>query len=146
MGTRTRELALIHMGKKALGMDDDTYRDFLHKTANVRSAAELSAAGLRAVIEAMRALGFRAKPSVAAPQRVRAPRERAPLVAKVRALLNAAGRDDAYADAMAKRMFGVDRFEWLLGDQLWRLVAALEIDRKRREKREASRSEGATSE
>lgn len=126
---RARELAAIHVAKKQLGLDDETYRLMLWSVARVRSAADLDHAGRQAVLDHLRARGFR-------PGRAGRPRpapDRAGLVGKIRALLIAGGhRPDAYADAMARRMFGVARYEWLRADQLHRLVAALEIDRRRR--------------
>jgi phage gp16-like protein len=43
-------------------------------------------------------------------------------------------KPDGYADGMAKRMFDVDRFEWLKPDQLHKLIQSLEVDRQRRSK------------
>lgn len=57
---RTRaELAVIHLGKKALRLDDDTYRDFLQQLTGRRSAKELSSEQRQLVIEAMRKRGFK---------------------------------------------------------------------------------------
>jgi phage gp16-like protein len=70
-------------------------------------------------------------------RRSRFHRQLQPLADKVRALLADASRPDAYADAMARHMFGVARWEWLDADQLHRLVAALEYDRARRADRQA---------
>ena len=44
--TRTRDLAAIHVAKKALGLTDEAYRDRMARVCNgVRSAALLDAAG-----------------------------------------------------------------------------------------------------
>ena len=45
---RRRELAAIHIGAEALGLDDETYRDMLAHVAGKRSAGKLDAAGRRA--------------------------------------------------------------------------------------------------
>lgn len=133
---RTRDLAAIHVGKKALGLDDDTYRAMLWTVARVRSAADLDHAGRRAVIEHMRQRGFAmpvnrpapadhgAKPQVAA--------DRQALIDKIEALLAGAGRHWNYARAMAKRMFHVEKIEWATAEQLRKIVAALEYDARRR--------------
>lgn len=131
--TRNSELALIHMGAKELGLDtadrdpDSPYRAMLWAVARVRSAKALDDSGRRAVIEHMKKLGFKPRQARSKP-----PRDRAPLVAKIRAQLKAADRLPAYADGMAKRMFGVNRFEWCTVDQLWRIASALNYDAKRR--------------
>jgi phage gp16-like protein len=56
---RLRDLALIHLGKQQLGLDDDTYRALLENVAGVRSARELDAAGRAAVLARLRGHGFR---------------------------------------------------------------------------------------
>jgi phage gp16-like protein len=65
------------------------------------------------------------------------------MVAKIRALLiNDAGGPlpDTYADAIARQMFKVERFEWCTPEQLHKIVQALEVkkrDRVRAKKAEA---------
>lgn len=56
---RLRDLALIHLAKQQLGLDDDTYRALLENVAGVRSARELDAAGRAAVLARLREHGFR---------------------------------------------------------------------------------------
>jgi phage gp16-like protein len=56
---RLRDLALIHLAKAQLGLDDDTYHAMLRATAGVASAADLNAAGRARVLEHLRSRGFR---------------------------------------------------------------------------------------
>jgi phage gp16-like protein len=134
--TRRRELAAIHVAKRMLGLDDSTYRDMLWLLARVRSAAELDHAGRQMVIEHLRRRGFRPKPTSPTERdygrKPQVPADRQALVNKIEALLAEAARPWNYARAMAQRMFHVDRLEWASADQLRRLVAALEYDRRRR--------------
>jgi phage gp16-like protein len=51
---RRRELAAIHVARKRLGLDEDSYREFLAGLTGKRSAAELDAAERQRVIEAFR--------------------------------------------------------------------------------------------
>lgn len=125
---RTRELAAIHVAKKQLALDDETYRDMLWAVGRVRSAGELDQSGRSAVIEHMRARG--AKP--AGNRRPKPALSKAKLIAKIRAMLIEADRTDAYADGMAKKMFGVARMEWCQDDQLHKMAAALVYDQRRR--------------
>ncbi len=130
---RNRELAQIHIAKKQLALDDETYREMLWTIARVRSSGELDFTGRKRVLDHLRARGF--KPGRPAKPRAGRPMpsaDRAAMVAKIRAMLAAAGRVDAYADGIALHMFHVDRFEWLRPDQLRKLVAALVIDARRR--------------
>lgn len=124
---RRAELAKIHVAKKQLGLDDETYRDMLWTVARVRSAADLDEAGRRKVLEHLTARGFRTRRK----GRSTPAADKGPLIGKIRALLGE--RPDAYADGMARRMFHVERFEWCTADQLRRIVAALNYDRRRRE-------------
>tara|TARA_R110001583_G_scaffold9243_3_gene43932 strand:- start:5826 stop:6260 length:435 start_codon:yes stop_codon:yes gene_type:complete len=127
------ELAKIHMGANKLGLDtkdkdpNSPYRAMLWAVAQVHSAAELDASGRAAVLDHMRRLGFdspkyRPKPSKATEAQI----------AKVRAQLHEAGRDESYGDALAKRICKVERLVWCKPDQLNRIVAALWYDQQRK--------------
>lgn len=125
---RRNDLAKIHVAKKQLGLDDETYRDMLWTLARVRSAADLDDAGRKAVLEHLQARGFR-------PKRKRGPTpagDRAPLLRKVYALLG--DRPVAYAEGILKHMFGdaaPARLEWATPEQLRKAVAALSYDQRR---------------
>lgn len=56
------QLALVHVGKKALRLDDETYRDILHAQAGVGSARDLSPDGLDKVLARFAELGFAGRP------------------------------------------------------------------------------------
>lgn len=66
MPTR-KQLALAHVAKKQLGMDDDAYRTVLMRAAGVRSARDLDAAGFEAVMDEFGRLGFEARPKAGGP-------------------------------------------------------------------------------
>ena len=55
---RRRELAAIHAARRALGLDEDTYRDLLEAWTGKRSAAQLTDEERQFVIECFRRLGF----------------------------------------------------------------------------------------
>jgi phage gp16-like protein len=139
---RKRELAAIHVAKKQLGLDDDTYRTMLFTLTRKRSAGDLDHAERQAVIEHLRRRGFVRlvpPPGLSGDHGTKpiVPAERQELVNKIEALLADAARPWNYARAMAKRMFKVDKLEWATAAQLHSLVAALEYDRRRREARPA---------
>lgn len=50
---KQRQLAKIHIAKKALGMDDDTYRAVLRKVGGVDSSKSLTPMGRADVIKYM---------------------------------------------------------------------------------------------
>jgi hypothetical protein len=156
--TRRRELAAIHILAAQLGMDtrdpnpESEYHAMLYAVGGAAarrdgeiSAAHLDFAGRRRVLDhlhaLMRARGLK-RPRRSAPaadrdygRKPQVAADRQALVDKIEALLTAAARPWNYVRAMARRMFGVDQLEWATADQLRRLVAALEYDRRRREGR-----------
>lgn len=124
---RRAELAKIHILKKQLGLDDDTYRAVLWGVARVDSARDLDAHGRGAVIDQLQS-----RVPGAPPPRVRAPIDRTPIVRKVYALLGK--RPVGYAMGILGQMYGrgaPERLEWASVPQLRKLVAALEYDRRR---------------
>jgi phage gp16-like protein len=138
---RKAELAVIHAAAKEIGMADDVYRSMLARVTGLRSAKDMDDWQRQAVIDELRRLGarqslrdadraqfqrkFRGRPTSVSPE-IKA------LIGKVGALLADSQREWAYAHGMAKRMFNSERAEWLRPDQIHKLIAALEIDKRRR--------------
>ena len=58
-GNRKGDLAKIHLAKKTLGWDEDTYRDVLQSVCGVRSSADLDAAGRRLFLEHLQKCGWK---------------------------------------------------------------------------------------
>lgn len=131
---RKRDLARIHVAKKKLGLDDDTYRDMLWTIGRVRSAAHLDSAGRRQVIVHLKSRGF--KPSTSKARRKNYPGrphncDEHPQLRKIEALLTDAKRPWAYADAMAKKMFAKDRLTFCNSQEWGKIISALEYDKRR---------------
>lgn len=136
---RNRELAMIHVAKKQLAMDDESYRAMLWACGRVRSSKDLDYGGRQRVIEHFKKCGFVAVKSKTAhpgrPHNIDSA-SRGPQIQKVEALLADAGREWAYADGMVKRMFKVERVAMCHEGQLQKLIAALNYDKKRRATRQ----------
>jgi phage gp16-like protein len=132
---RNRQLGRIHQAKKALALDDDTYRALLERVTGKRSSADMTGAERTAVLVEFARLGFKATEADAR-KRVFAGKPKnvaeVPMLGKVEALLADSKLPWSYAHAVAKRMFRVNRVEWLKPDQLHRLVAALQTAANRR--------------
>lgn len=62
---RTRLIRLVQVGRRSLGLDEETYRELLVQQSGKRSAAELTLQELYKVLVAMKAAGF--KPTVKHP-------------------------------------------------------------------------------
>lgn len=132
MNTRNLQLSKIHIAKKDLGLDDDTYRALLGRVAGVCSAKDLTARQIGHVLAEFTRLGWA---STATKQTGRkaptAAQDRKKLIGKIEAFLAEAKRTWTYADGMALRMFKVERVEWLDPQQLRKMVAALTYDARR---------------
>jgi phage gp16-like protein len=138
---RPSALAQIHIAKKALGLDDDTYRAMLFAVARVHSARDLDHAGREAVLAHMKRSGWKpaAPKTKAAPGTPRAGEPhnlhsaaRGPQLQKIEAQLASAGRPWAYAHNIARRMFGLANVALANEAQLQKIIAALAYDAKRR--------------
>jgi len=55
---RRKDLAMIHLAKKDLGLDDDLYRSVLQELCGVESSADLDALGRRKLIAYFREKGW----------------------------------------------------------------------------------------
>ena len=121
----------IQIARRQLGLDDETYREILKRTVGAESSKDLTPRQVGRVLAELERLGFQPTPTTRGRAKPKAADERAPLVGKIEAFLAEAERPWSYADAMALRMFKVDRVEWCDTDQLRHLVAALSYDAQR---------------
>lgn len=132
MNTRNLQLSKIHIAKKDLGLDDETYRALLGRVAGVRSAKDLSPRQISHVLAEFARLGWTSTSTKQTSRKPSTPTaDRKKLMGKVGAFLAEANRSWAYADGMAMRMFKVERVEWLDPEQLHKMVAALTYDARR---------------
>lgn len=139
---RSTALKAVHASKRQLGLDDDTYRDLLARVTTKRSASELDAVQLRKVLTEMRRLGAaqptqpreggRAKPAhyPGTPHNI----DTLPAqIEVVEALLTEMRLSWGYADAIARRMFRVDKVAWLKDSrQVVAILSALYNEREKR--------------
>ncbi|MCR6661849.1 MAG: regulatory protein GemA [Luteimonas sp.] len=132
---RNIQIGRIKAAQKGLGLDDATYRSLLQRVTGKSSTTQMTPAERNAVIAEFARLGFkradgreRAKGWRGKPKNV----AEVPMLRKVEALLADNNRQWAYAHALAKKMFHVEKVEWLHHDQLHKLVAALQADANRR--------------
>ena len=133
---RNSELAQIHIAKKDLGLEEDTYRAMLFTIARVRSSSELDHAGRAKVLDHLKKCGFKPKFNAfktGAPKT--SPASKTALISKIGALLTVLNKPWEYADGMAKKMFKVEKIIWLTPQQLHKLVAALEYAKAREAKK-----------
>jgi len=134
---RRRDLAMIHLAKKQLDLNEDEYRSCLRNVTGFESAALLDDDGRRKMISWFRINGFRSSNSYAKPSgmHVSASVDRAPLLSKIGAILTELRLPWAYADGIARQMFKVRLVRWIYPDQLKAvLVALIKLQEKNQQK------------
>ena len=128
--SRNDRLATIHMGKKALNLDEDTYRDMLEQVTTKRSAKDMTMDDLLKVIQYLDQLGF-SKRNFGNKPKVKLSKEA--LIEKIEAYLTEDKLHWNYAKGIAKQMFQKEALEFCTENELWRIVAALEYKRKKQQ-------------
>lgn len=105
--TRKQMITKIHIGKSALKMSDNQYKLFLLNTVDKHSCTVMTDAELMQVLQAMKAQGvvFTTKTQ----RRPTSRTDKAPLLAKITALLTTHGLPQSYAEALLKK-----HSEWIL--------------------------------
>lgn len=105
-------LKTIHVGRKALGLDDDDYRALLERITGKRSAAQLTEAQRVDVVREFRRLGFGPSPAARAVA--------GPFAGKLKALWLSAynlgvakDRRDSAMIAFVERQTGIGHVAWL---------------------------------
>jgi len=128
-------IQLIHVGKSSLNWDDDTYRSVLYRLTGKSSSARCTDAEGDKILSYMKEQGFEptAKKKYGAKPRVAASRQT--VLNKIEALLAERDLPWAYAEQMANHMFKKHYIIWLDDTQLRKLMQALIVDAKRRNKR-----------
>lgn len=138
--TRRTLIAKIHIAKKDLAMDDETYRDVLQRVTGKDSCKNMTIVELKKVISDMKRLGFTPKQTAQSIQKHgRKPtttEDRQALLSKVEAILADNNLHWNYAHAIAKQMFGVDLVHWLPADKLYKVVQALSVYQTKHNKKE----------
>lgn len=144
MAPSRKQLALIHVARKQLGLGDERYRGILRTVAGVDSAKDLDRRGFELVMQTMAALGFRSdftrgfyghRRGMATPAQV----------SDIRRLwgIFAENPDDGRAlDKWLERSFKVSALRFATGDQADGAIRALRamIGRSRRKARPAGPS------
>ncbi|HAF44699.1 MAG TPA: regulatory protein GemA [Gallionellaceae bacterium] len=109
-----REIQLIKIAQKQLGMDDDAYRDILFTLTRKRSSTELDFAERKKVLEHFEACGFKRTPKQ--PRKL-ADDPQSKLIRSLWLQLHEAGKvrnpSESALAAFVKRQVGRDDLHWL---------------------------------
>jgi phage gp16-like protein len=133
---RKKVQAQIHIARKQLALDEDTYRQMLATvTGGKRSCSDCNVAELYQVLQHMKDRGFKARPKKRVAQHPGTPHNlgREPMLQKVEALLAEMKAPWSYADAIAKQQTGIAKVAWLKKpEHLRALIAALDVEVEKR--------------
>ena len=133
---RRRELAMIHVARRDLGMDEPAYRAMLLSVVNTDTARVLDDEGRRRVLDHLRSRGWQPKrQDPNRPHTLQAQDRRGRMMRKIEAFLAEAGRPWKYARSILVRQGGPQRLEWATPGQLGDVIAALDRDAKRHGRR-----------
>jgi phage gp16-like protein len=131
---RRRKLAAIHVGRRRLKLDDETYRALLVRVTGKATAAELSPSERAAVIDDMRRCGFRRKSTRAN----KSGSEEAPQILLIRWLFNECVRlgalkdgSDRALDRFVRRTAGIDSLRWLTPNPANKVIEGLKAIQRR---------------
>lgn len=127
---RNNELSQIHIAKKELGLDDETYRAMLFTVARVHSAKDLDFHGRKRVLAHMKGRGWKNKSAKKA--KSSRPLADFPKAKKIRALWlslrDAGALEDASEAALGsyvRRITDVDALEWISDAQADKVIETL---------------------
>lgn len=149
-GAKRTLIAKIHIAKKDLALDDATYRDVLERVTGKTSCKEMDLKELKKVMMELKRLGFVPTPTaITQNQTPQNPPQTTPkwgkkpdgaddkkaLIGKIEAMLADLNLNWKYADGMAKRMFGVDKVQWLNQKNLYKLTQALAVHQQKQAKK-----------
>lgn len=128
---RKNELAMIHLAKKQLALEDDEYRAILLSVTGRQSSADLDWQGRKKLIDHFKKIGFKVAAKSAGRARPDVAPDRKRLIDKIEALLAEAKRPWSYIDGMVKRICKVDSIHFCTPEHLLKIVAALSKDARR---------------
>lgn len=128
--TKNQLIKLIHIAKRDLQLDDDTYRQLLITVTGKASTRDMTVPQLDTVLGAMKKRGFRIKTAKKANST--RPLDDSPQSRKIRALwleMTDAGiirdRSEAALAHWVKRETGVDSLQWLNSEQACAIIEKL---------------------
>jgi phage gp16-like protein len=131
--TRSKSMAAIHTGAKALGWDVETYRDFLVQMTGKASAKDLTVDEIAIVLDAMRARGYKRPDGSTAPvARVTSDNPAAAQIAKIDELWASLAKTGALNDpsetalrSFGRRVTGIAAPAFMTVEQRSKVIEAL---------------------
>lgn len=125
---RAAAIAKIHIGAGQLGIADEAYRAMIRQIGGAASGSskDLGREGFDAVVAHLARLGADFKRPPRAGKKPTGGADRQAMLDKIDAYLAEARLPVAYADALARRMYRMERVAWCRPEQLRGIIAALD--------------------
>ena len=130
-----KQLALLHVAKSRLALDEDAYRAILRSAGGVESARELDAGGFMMVMHRFKELGFESdaskrnygstRPGMASPRQVAA-------IRRLWSEWSASGDDDAALNRWLEHHFKVSALRFLDRDGAQKAITGLKAMTRRK--------------
>lgn len=123
----SKKIAVLHVAKKQLGLDDDNYRDILRRYGGVESATDLDEIGFSYVMRYMTALGFRStwtkrtfgnRPGMASPAQIE-------LMRKLWLSYHGADDGETALNAWLSKYHKISTLRFVSAEKAAKIVAAL---------------------
>lgn len=132
--SRKKYITLIHVAQSQLGLPGEVYTDIKRALTGKESCKDMNMAELRGIYTRMKVLGFKPTKHKSAKKSgmdIAPPVHKARQIQKIEAILTNCDLPWAYADGIARRMFGIDRLRWCDTEQLLKVTAALSYHQKK---------------
>lgn len=127
------KLAAIHIGKKALGMDDDSYRYLLNDMFGKTSAKDLTDKEKGELLDRFQKLGFKPKGKKSHPGKPHNFGTMPEMITKIEAQLADMQLPWAYAEQIAKQQTGIEKLAWVRDEKSLRaVISALSVEQEKR--------------
>jgi phage gp16-like protein len=128
-----KEKAVLHIAKVQLGMSEEAYRDMLD-SVGCRSSVELDFSKYAQIMDRLKVAGFKHVHASAKRSGMHRPasEDKKEMLSKIEAILSDLGLSWAYADGIAKHMFGIELVRWTDNNQTYKILQALIYHQSRR--------------
>ncbi len=131
-----QQIKLLQVARRQLGWSQADYDAAVKERFGVASGKELTQGQFKSLLRHLEKCGFRYQ----GPGRVKKAPELSRLAERKQGILGAVagalqklGKDWRYADAIARKMFGIDMLAWCDAEQIRKVLAALEYKRRKDE-------------
>lgn len=134
MALDRRLLSKIHVARQQLAMDEEAYRAKLRGMFGAASSKELTPRQAGQLLAEFERLGWEPQAKGRTKGKPKNFQSLPAEITKIEAQLADMRLSWSYADAIARRMFGVERCAWLRNaEQLAAIIAALDVEQKKRQ-------------